>query len=241
MASVWVLLLAAITRSAAGSSWLDNLASSGWTVQQGQYGFFDIQTCSHSDTCYAINPLTPYGLMWLPPHPNETSAGNYSNTCHMHNLCRDVNGTTFSPSWRVAEGEVIVLQGLTPPESTYWSFSNYLYTRYHQPGWKSNASLVRRIVGCPNVPDGGRCEIFSGINDPLNMQTVELPDGDRDPFEAPLQLLLTFDKKSEHVVAEQLKLSQQQAVVNTLRFPGAALNLGMTHGDEDEFHNGSKY
>lgn len=219
--------------SAIPTTWIDDLTSKGFTVQRGQYGFFDTNTCAKSDTCYAINPITPYGLFWLPPHPKETTAGNYTNSCHHHNLCRNINGTTFSPSWRIAEGEVIALVGTTPPASTYWSFSNYLYTRYHPEGWRSNASIGRRLVGCKKGPN--RCEIFAGINDPLNMQTVNV--GERSPYQAPLNLLLTFDHKSEAAVKGAMEASESGAIVNTLRFPGAILNQGVSSGKEDEFLN----
>ena len=177
-----------------GYEWIHELRSEGFTVQKGLYGFFDTDTCSHSDTCYAINPLTPYGLFFLPPHPNETTHGNYTNTCHRHNMCRIINGTQYAPSWRIAEGEVVALIGRTPPKSTYWSFSNYLYTRFHgpswrsysgpypnlisnpNPSWRSNASLGRRLIGCEKPgPTGDRCEVFAtGINESLNVLTLTL-------------------------------------------------------------------
>jgi hypothetical protein len=56
-----------------------------------------------------MNPITPYGLVYLPPNQAETNAGNYTNSCHTHNLCKDINGTTYSSAWRVADGETIVV------------------------------------------------------------------------------------------------------------------------------------
>jgi hypothetical protein len=144
--------------------------------------------CKDSDVCYASNPLTPYGLIYLPNAPNETNAGGYTNTCVQHGLCKTVNGTTYNPGWRIAEGEVIVLTGKTPPESKYWSFTNYIYTRYHEKGWKppSSVPLQDRLVGCKEATDGpDRCEVFSGINDPLNFLSVNLSQTAQDgnPFE----------------------------------------------------------
>lgn len=46
-------------------AWVQELVNKGYTVQEGEYGIFDTNTCLESDTCYAINPITPYGLMYL--------------------------------------------------------------------------------------------------------------------------------------------------------------------------------
>jgi len=217
--------------------WISDLQEEGWTVQEGVYDFFSTETCAHADTCYAINPLTPYGLAWLPSSPKETNEGNYTNSCHIHNLCKTINGRLYSSSWRLAPGEVIAFVGTTPPKSTYWSFSNYLYTRFHPAHWKSNATMKHRIVGCKSTGEvGARCEIFSGINDPLNMQTFQLPQGSVDPFNAPMTILLTTDSRSEGVVANKIS-SGSDEIVNTLRFPGSILNLGVTSGKEDEMLN----
>ena len=88
------------------ADWISDLQEEGWTVQEGVYDFFSTETCAHADTCYAINPLTPYGLAWLPPSPKETNEGNYTNSCHVHNLCKTIDGRIYSSSWRLAPGEV---------------------------------------------------------------------------------------------------------------------------------------
>merc|ERR1719316_1794795 len=109
------------------------MESKGYRVQEGMYGYFTNEMCAHTDTCYAINPLTPYGLIYLPPHPEEkATVKNYTNTCHAHGLCKFEGDVTYAPAWRIAPGETIVLVGRTPPEATYWSFANYLYTRFHE-------------------------------------------------------------------------------------------------------------
>ena len=166
-----VLLVSASSRRDEDTSWIDALTREGYTVREGMYGLFDVDTCFSADTCYAINPITPYGLMYLPPHPNESDAsGSYQNTCYKHNLCkRATDGTPLFPAWRLAPGETIVVLGRTPPKSTYWSISPSLYTRRHPEGWKSNATGGKRIMACP--PGPSRCELFSSVNDPINMQS----------------------------------------------------------------------
>ncbi len=222
--------------SAANPPWIDSLAADGYLITEGLWGYFDTDTCAKADTCYAINPITPYGLIYLPPHVNETNDGNYSNSCHTHNLCREVDGVTFAPAWRVAPGEAIVLVGRTPPESTYWSFAPSLYTRFNEPGFKPNPkNLMQRIVECDSVPEdspGSRCEIFSAVNDPLNLQTVKVDDPT--PFNASFAMVLSWDSEVEGEVSKALS-DANAGPVNFLQYPGAVSKLGVTKGNEDEF------
>ncbi len=156
----------------------------------------------------------------------------YTNTCHTHNLCRTENATgrLLAPGWRLAAGETIVVSGRTPPASAYFSFTNYLYSRYHPTGWRTNATLERRLVSCP--PGPSRCEIFAGVNDPLNYLTVKT-DGPS-AFDSPFSFILAADSASEAAVASLLA---QHGAVNTIRFPGAILQQGVSKGDEDELLN----
>ena len=206
--------------------WLQTLQHRGFTVQNAQWGIFDLDSCMHSDICYAMNPITPYGLLYLPPHPEETaSAVPYNNTCHLHNICKTVNGTNYSMAWRLAKGEVIAVVGMTPPECVYWSFTNYIYTRWHPDGWKAHPTPVHQVMPCKDGPS--RCEVFASVNDPLNMQTAN------GAFESPLNLLLTTDSKSEGIITEAIRATTD-APITPLRFPGAELKLGVTTGEEDE-------
>ena len=221
------------------------------TMTEGEYDFFTVDSCVQSDTCYAINPITPYGLFYLPAHPNETAggAGNYTNSCHRHNICKEVPDTragapagatrTLSPCWRLAPGDAVVLTGRTPPEATYWSFTNYLYTRFHDagpseqnfldlafadfsaqqcwlirrrtwvlrsPGWVPAAKGAKKIVACKTPPEGGaglRCETFAGINDPVNLETVNTTGG-AGAFDAPFALVLATDADTEARVVAAL-------------------------------------
>jgi len=218
--------------------WIEILEAKNYVVQEGSYGFFDTTTCASADTCYAINPLTPYGLIYLPPHANETSSRNYSNSCHRHGLCKELQGRTYSPSWRIAPGEVILLIGRTPPESTYWSFAPSLYTRFNGPGFKPKPRSLQDLpVACPRVPEGSvgsRCEVFSAVNDPVNFQTVNVST--QTPFNSSFALMLSWDSETEKEVALQLEAAGV-GPLNFLRHPGAISRLGVTKGTEDEFIN----
>jgi hypothetical protein len=217
--------------------WAKALSQKGFQIQEGAMGIFDVDTCTHSDTCYAINPLTPYGLFYVPPHPNATATviKNYSNACYGHHLCKKTAaGAPLFPMGRLAEGEIIVAVGTTPPKSIYWSFSNYLYTRYHDKGWQSNATTLAKKIGkCPDGPS--RCEVFAGVNDPLNHLTAKTNTGS--PFNASISILLAADAKSEGMVARAIAADSSAGPVNALRFPGQILHLGVSRGDEDELLN----
>merc|ERR1719326_229652 len=148
----------------------------------------------------------------------------------------EVGDEIFTPGWRIAPGEAIVLVGRTPPESTYWSFAPSLYSRFYEGGYKpSPKDLAQRIVACPSFPKGspgGRCEVFSAVNDPLNFQTVTVDSSS--PFNASFALILSWDSEVEAAVAKRLS-EAGSGPVNYLRYPGAISHLGVTKGDEDEF------
>jgi len=139
-------------------------------------------------------------------------------------------------AWRVAKGETILLTGRTPPKSIYWGFTNYLYTRFNPPGWKPPLiqTLEKKLDDCPGGGvNGSRCEIFAGINDPLNMETVNVSS--EESFNVPFAMLLTWDSESETNVASILSQSTFPYSLNFNRFPGSVLRLGVTLGDEDDF------
>merc|ERR1719433_102984 len=204
------------------------------------YGYLGTKECLKMDTCFALNPATPYGLIYLPKHPFE-SAGriNYTNACARHNLCKTVGKATWSPMWRIARGESIILQGSTPPNSTYWSFENYLWSRLQPRGFRPKPQdLTHRLLSCPRVPwwsKGKRCDLFAGINDPLNFKTVNASS----PFNSSLTVVISWDADAEAAASQYLarSLGANAGTINYLRNPGAVLKLGVTQGDEDEFFN----
>lgn len=217
------------------ASWIDSLRAQGFVVQEGDYGFYDTETCKKADTCYAMNPLTPYGLSWLPPSPAEASTEvKFESSCVKHNICRGNDTHPWSPSWRIARGEVVVLVGRAPPESVYWSVAPALYSRYHSaPSVPRIPSLDRTVVACPPaLLKGRRCEVFSGINDPVNFLSANFSDGR--PFDTDFALVVAWDAVSERKVFEELEQAGQRNV-NMLRMPGAIGQLGVTTGMEDEW------
>jgi len=221
-------------------AWADAMQRDGYIVQEGTYGYLGTKECRNMDTCFALNPATPYGLIYLPSHPFESAENmNYTNACVRHNLCKTVGKATWSPMWRIARGESIILTGLTPPNSTYWSFENYLWSRLQPRGFRPKPQdLTHRLLSCPRVPlwsKGKRCDLFAGINDPLNFQTVNASS----PFNSSIILVISWDTDAEAAASQYLAhhLPANAGTINYLRNPGAILKLGVTRGDEDEFFN----
>ena len=97
--------------------------------------------------------------MLFPPHEGEIIDQYYGFPIQDGNL----TGT-----WHLKENEVIVLLGMTPPECRYFSFSNYLYSRYLPPDWTPEPE--HRLIDL-NCPSGNILidEFFASLDDSLNL------------------------------------------------------------------------
>ena len=84
--------------------------------------------------------------------------------------------------------------------------------------------MSEKIVACPKGPS--RCEMFASVNDPINMQTVNVSAAATSVFNASFSMVLATDGGMERRVGAVLP---GQTSVNRLRFPGAVLKLGMHH------------
>jgi hypothetical protein len=103
-------------------------------LQNGTSQFFLTLDCLHiitepspfgiNGTCWAQNPDAPYGLIMLPTHEEEVE-DKYTGY-------PVVNKDNQASTWHLREGDVIVLMGYTPPKCRYFSFTNYLYSRYYE-------------------------------------------------------------------------------------------------------------
>lgn len=234
----------------AGMGWRSGLEAKGFVVQEGKYNFFDLAACKDNvhSSCYAVNPLTPYGLPMLPPAPEETDYGYVGRRCaNDYSGCRNVTnaeGKPLSWNWRIRKGEAVLLQGKTPPKSEYFSFTPYLFSRFNPPGWHTRATLkdgiMSRVLACPpGFLKGNRCEIFGDVNNALNMNRIGLEDNATEVFDKQISILLTWDEWTEAQVHASLEISQKQALamgpVHIIRFPGKDVRLGVTSGKEDDF------
>jgi hypothetical protein len=232
--------------SSSTAPWAQELEQRGFTVQEGEVGFFDLVTCANPliDTCYAANALTPYGLLYLPPAPGERAEEAAYDYCR-HGICRRrADNVTLSVAWRMQPGESILVVGQTPPKSTYWSMAPSLFSRFHDAGWHDSIPLDKKYVGrklsaCPRAGRAGdRCELFASVDDPLNHLTVRLREGAESPFSQPFSVLLSVDSVGDAAARSVLESAAAglggALPLNSLRFPGAVLRLGVRSGKEDD-------
>jgi hypothetical protein len=90
------------------------LERQGYVVQPGELRFFDIQQCAPAGvSCLGNNPSSAYGTFWMPPAPDEPTAG-------------------LANVWHLRPDEAIVFVGRTPPPAAYYSFTDYLIARQGQ-------------------------------------------------------------------------------------------------------------
>ena len=101
------------------SSLAPALSGRDLSVTRGHVGWFLAEDCAELDDCYANNPASPYGLVYLPPADDEvlTEVPPFF-----------VDGDARA-SWRLDTEEAVVLVGRTPPEAAYFGFTPYLFDR----------------------------------------------------------------------------------------------------------------
>merc|ERR1712054_323929 len=207
---------------------LSNKLDGQFYSQNGSYRWLKVEDCANLPTCYANNPATPYGLTMLPRAPDERST--FPNWCSL--VCEDERSAT----WRLRQDEVVVLVGLTPPKSSYWGFTNYLFTRSHPDGWRPD-STVPKLQRCPTGP--GRCESFASQGDAVNLNSVNISDAAAADL-SPFALIISGNSQSSAVVQESLKQVPGMAsdAINIQPLPSSLLKMGVSEADDqDEFTN----
>lgn len=226
--------------------WRQVLENEGFVVQKGVHTFFDLEACKAQAkaTCNGNNPLTPYGMAMMPRAPGELEMG-YTGWCANHytgcEYTLNEDGNPVSWNWRVKKGEVFLFEGMTPPESTYFSWTPYLYSRYHPAGWHSglnlrNDGLMNVFMQCfPNMLHGKRCDSYVAINDPINHLDLKTQNSQSEnKFNSKFAMMLSWDSESEKRV-HGLMPGPLKDNMNFLRFPGKWAKMGVTTGHEDDF------
>lgn len=99
----------------------ESLGAAGYDVRDGAFSWFSVQDCIDLSmkSCYGNNPSSPYGLVRLPPLPDQPAGVGPPNWYP--------DGDP--PMWRLRPDEAIILVGKTPPEADYYGFTPYLYDR----------------------------------------------------------------------------------------------------------------
>ena len=212
----------------------ETLEIQGYTVQYGTYEYMTPDRCQEMDTCYANNPSSPYGIIFLPKGPEE-DVSTYSNWGKI--LMTQVNGVNMSSNYRLDTNETIVMLGQTPPRSLYFSYATYVFDRWYPYNWTSISSSL--IGKCPHVenPDGSRCEIFASLGDPINMIKMNTSAEDGDAFSSGFSLFMSGD-------ADQISRIQEMGseagipsnIQNTFGLSTERINLGLSETSDGLAH-----
>lgn len=95
------------------------LEAAGFTVDRGEFVFFEIEDCRGLPSCFGNNPSSPYGLFRLPSAPGEFTGGDVP----------PLSTASARTAYRLREDEAILFLGQTPPPSRYFSFLSYVTER----------------------------------------------------------------------------------------------------------------
>eukprot|EP00928_Gymnodinium_smaydae_P043674 TRINITY_DN29218_c0_g5_i2.p1 TRINITY_DN29218_c0_g5~~TRINITY_DN29218_c0_g5_i2.p1 ORF type:complete len:595 (+),score=77.91 TRINITY_DN29218_c0_g5_i2:1133-2917(+) len=210
------------------------LASEKFASREGKYHFFGVNDCfellskpspfplaaTPNGTCYCQNPSTPYGWIMLPNvTEQETRHDDWAWPL-------TTEGDSVSASWRLEATEAVVLLGLTPPNCKYFSFSNYLFSRFMEPGWSPTA---RQHFGLclPGGTKGRRCEIGASTSNSMNFHRMNLSDG---VFDVPFALVISPSVLAMDTAAAELeRVGVPAKSITRYPLPGDILKLGLSY------------
>jgi hypothetical protein len=190
------------------------LEQNGFTVQEGELGFFDtikLLDAGVLPSAYGNNPTTKYLGYFVPPAPgykvNETLAEQ------ARKLGKSGNS---SPFWNLRPDEAVVFVGRTPPECRYFNFDIYLSTRTYgnETKW-----------------------IWANLGDPLNLAVIKTegtPNGSSgNPFNQTTMVVTTADKSiDQRIRAAAQSSGYSDGIINTFVIPSAKLNMGLENNSD---------
>ena len=131
----------------------------------------------------------------LPPHKNELIDKYYGFPVLENDL---------SATWHLNPNEAILILGMTPPECKYFSFSNYLYSRFTDSDWLPNTSIPKYKHMCPPGSESERCEIFASLDDSINLDRgLNLPP---QKFNTPFALIISPNIIATKIVKQGLQM-----------------------------------
>lgn len=185
------------------------LENDGFTVQQGDMGYFDLIKVYNAGlipSAYGNNPTTKYLLYFVPPPPGKNVPETFAKMASTLGM-----SPTLSSFWNLGPDEAIVFVGKTPPECRYFSFDHYLVDRTYgtETRW-----------------------IFANIADTVNnlvIKTRGTPDGVGDnPYNQPTIIVSTADEGIDRRIrAAARSAGYTDEIMNTQVFPSAMLNMGL--------------
>ncbi len=179
-----------------------SLESNFFTVDDGGFVIADASDCEHLDHCWFNNPTSPYGIPFVPLGPGEPNPDPESR------FPSPVDLPSMFGVYRLQPDEALVWVGTTPPESPYFSFTAYVFSRFDPAA-----------LGEPPYDD--RVEVFASLGDSLNQLTINTSaQPGESPFGKESVVIVTADKGVDLAVREVLDgAGFSESVANTLVIP----------------------
>ncbi len=190
------------------------LEKDGFTVQQGELGFYDVIKLYNQGllpSAWGNNPTTKYIAYFVPAAPGYKVDKKPSMLAKA--LGFSGNATAY---FRLRPDEAIVFVGRTPPECRYFNFDVNLFSRTY-----GNKTLWP----------------WFDLGDPLNMEIIKTdgtPNGTAgNPFNQTTMIVTTADKGVDQrirAVAESVGYSD--GIINTQVIPSPMLNMGLENNSD---------
>lgn len=188
------------------------LEQDGFTVQEGELGFFDFIQLYESGalpSAYGNNPATRYLIYFVPPAPGYAVDERIAEIARA--LGMSGNASSF---WNLGPDEAVVFVGRTPPECRYFSYDHYLMSRTY---------------------DNEARWLFANIADPLNHLVINTGGASGESFNQTTMIVSTADRGiDERIRAAARSAGYADGMMNTQVFPSSMLNLGLEN-DSDTF------
>jgi len=192
------------------------LEQDGFTVQEGDLGFFDTIRLLEEGvlpSAYGNNPTTKYMIYFVPPAPGYEIDERISGLTSILGVSENT-----TPFWNLRPDEAVVFVGRTPPECRYFSYDNYVIhkTYGNETRW-----------------------VFANLADPINnlvIKTEGTPDGEPgNPFDQTTVIIITADRGiDQRIRAAAQSSGYSDNIINTQVLPSVMLNMGLEN-DSDTF------
>jgi len=192
------------------SSDLNNTFSKNYWVKPGQIYYYGIKDCVNAintiNGCSGPNPVTPYGFLLAPINPKDkyTMQDNFM-----------VPDSNLSTNFRMRSDEAIVIIGITPPKSKFFSYIPYMFFRDVK-----NQKIIPKMVNQIFLKMLGVGESSNSIlsnpnrfpywasfdyNPPLNDETINTSKKSSGNFDGAFVIVITADKTIDEKIINELK------------------------------------
>ena len=188
-------------------------------------------------------------MFHVPAGPNEpTYRGCVTKTNVCGNGCNPSKDPTLNTGicinntlpmqWRLRQDEAVVIVGLTPPPSLYYSITTYLMSSYYTSAANMGGAtaifvnpIQKLAVSCP--PGPARCSKFASLNQPLNMIALEQKNNGSS-FNQPFSLIISGSKTTANDIKVSIK-NRLNLTTFIHPLPTDILNMGIDNDQRDVF------